>query len=66
MSKKWTGMLNDSGRPHVYPIDDLRPHDIEGECWCKPTYDEGVVVHHSMDRREEFEKAAGKIARVMS
>ncbi len=39
---------------HVIPIDDLREH--EGvECWCHPTEDEGVYVHHAMDLREQFE-----------
>jgi hypothetical protein len=41
--------------PHVCPVDDLRPHDLNADCWCQPTDDDGVMVHHSMDRREEFE-----------
>ena len=41
----------------VYPIGDLREHDPDNAgCWCQPTYDDGVLVHHSMDRREEFEE----------
>jgi hypothetical protein len=45
----------------VYPLADLRDHDLGDErCWCHPTYDEGVLVHHSMDRREELE--AGRLA----
>jgi hypothetical protein len=44
----------------VYPIDDLRPHilpdsEADGPCWCNPTDDEGVTVHHSLDGREMFE-----------
>jgi hypothetical protein len=42
--------------PHVYPLGDLRDHTLTMECWCHPTDDEGVMVHHSMDRREEFEE----------
>ena len=41
----------------VYPLEDLREHDPDSpECWCVPTYDDGVLVHHAMDRREEFEQ----------
>lgn len=40
----------------VIPINDLRPHVVDGPCWCNPTNDDGVLVHHSMDRREEFEE----------
>ena len=40
----------------VYPIADLRGHDIYSEkCWCHPFWDDGVLVHQSMDRREEYE-----------
>lgn len=39
---------------HVYPKDDLRDHEDEN-CWCKPTDDEGLIVHHSMDKREDYE-----------
>lgn len=41
--------------PHVVPIDDLREHQPVN-CWCCPTIDENVLVHHSMDLREEFER----------
>lgn len=40
--------------PHVIPINDLRPHDID-DCWCNPWEDDGVMVHNSADRREEYE-----------
>ena len=40
--------------PHVVPVDDLREHDPEN-CWCCPTFNEDMWVHHSMDKREEFE-----------
>lgn len=43
---------------HLAPIDDLRPHDLSGDCWCHPEQDEesGVWIHNSMDRREEYEE----------
>lgn len=40
---------------HVVPLDDLKEHDVDGACWCHPTDDEGVLVHHSMDGREKIE-----------
>ena len=43
---------------HVIPTNDLREHENNANCWCNPTEDEdypGVFVHHSMDRREEYE-----------
>jgi hypothetical protein len=46
---------------HVIPINDLREHTASVGCWCKPTEDDewpDVWVHHSMDRREDYE--AGK------
>jgi hypothetical protein len=52
----WLAELNDKGIPHVTPVDDLRPHDVDGECWCRPWMDDHVVVHNSMDRREEYER----------
>lgn len=40
---------------NVWPEADLRPHVLSDECWCHPTDDEGILVHHSMDKREDFE-----------
>ena len=42
----------------VWPMDDLREHDIGGAttCWCRPRLDGDVLVHNSMDRREEYER----------
>jgi hypothetical protein len=47
----------------VIPVNDLRDHESLATCWCRPTEDEetpGLFVHHSMDRREEFEPDGGK------
>lgn len=43
---------------HVVPLNDLREHEAIKDCWCKPTEDavDDVWVHHSMDKREEFEE----------
>ena len=40
----------------VLPLDDLREHEEGVGCWCRPTVDEGVIVHHSMDGREQDEE----------
>lgn len=44
---------------HVYPLNDLREHDMSPACWCRPELmedDEGgdVLVHNSLDRRELY------------
>jgi hypothetical protein len=41
---------------HVIPIGDIREHVSRSDCWCEPTFDDGVMVHHAMDRREEYEQ----------
>lgn len=43
---------------HVVPINDLREHTASVDCWCQPTEDDewpDVLVHHSMDQREDYE-----------
>ncbi len=45
---------------HVYPLGDLREHELTVDCWCEPLMEEGdvgvLVIHNSMDRREEYEE----------
>jgi hypothetical protein len=43
---------------HVVPVNDLREHVTDGDCWCNPTIDEEyfIVIHHSMDERETYEE----------
>lgn len=53
---KWQATASENGERHVIPIDDLRPHTETWRCWCQPTADDGVWVHHSLDKREEFER----------
>lgn len=47
---------------HVIPLDDLRPHAEKIDCWCRPTLDGDVLVHHALDRREEYEVGARKLS----
>lgn len=48
-----------SVQTHVYPVDDLRDHEMTELCWCKPEVlvdeVEDIVVHNSMDGREAYE-----------
>jgi hypothetical protein len=42
---------------HVYPLNDLREHDLESTmCECEPRIDwdqsEAIVIHNSFDGRE--------------
>lgn len=52
-------VMEDEGHIHVYPINDLKEHVLEGlTCWCRPEEnDDGVIVHNSLDRREEYENS---------
>ena len=43
---------------HVIPLNDLREHDEDCNCWCHPTEDDeydDLYIHNSMDGREKFE-----------
>lgn len=45
---------------HVYPVNDLKPHDTTGNpCPCDPAIDlkNRLVVHNSYDGREAVEAA---------
>ena len=45
---------------HLIPLDDLKDHepDFKGACWCRPIQnEEGLWVHNSVDRREDYEDA---------
>lgn len=53
-------MPGQGDRWHVVPINDLREHQESIECWCRPIIDGDVVVHNSMDRREEYENGRKK------
>lgn len=44
---------------HIFPINDLIEHNTEGfECPCNPEidFDNEIVIHSSLDRRECFEE----------
>ena len=50
MSGGWEVWQTDLGEIHVTPASEEHSHTCE--CWCKPTLDGTVWVHHSADRRE--------------
>lgn len=56
--------MGDSVWYHIYPENDLVEHDTsgngEGCCICNPTidYENFLIIHDSLDRRECFEKRA--------
>ena len=48
---------------HVYPLNDMLPHDVEHgtECWCQPAVvavvdGARVIAHTSADGRELIER----------
>lgn len=48
---------------HIYPTNDLKPHQLEGKyCECSPTIEmiKGgyILIHRSYDRRENKEVGA--------
>jgi hypothetical protein len=52
-----------NGKPHsmhVVPCGDLKRHQLDRTCWCKPCQDEelGFWVHNSADGREKYEEGA--------
>jgi hypothetical protein len=52
----WMATTTDDGIPCVYPLSDLRQHEVAGhQCWCKPFRKDDVIVHNAMDRREDSE-----------
>jgi hypothetical protein len=45
----------------VVPLHDLREHEVNGSCWCRPQRNEDDVwIHNSMDGREAFETGQRK------
>ena len=48
---------------HVYPLEDLREHEITTQCWCHPEVDEDdeICVHNALDGREAYESGERKV-----
>lgn len=47
---------------HIVPVEDVREHETEPTCWCRPDWEaEGCMyVHHAMDEREAYERGERK------
>lgn len=56
MSAAWAVHRRSTGQLVVVPLDDLAEHVIEGQCWCQPYEEDGVLIHNSADRREQRER----------
>lgn len=43
---------------HVIPMQDLREHEADAQCWCHPERDEeyDIYLHHALDGREAYER----------
>lgn len=44
---------------HVLPCGDLRPHQLDPICWCRPVADDEdptMLIHNSADGRESYER----------
>lgn len=58
-SRKWRRINGNAMRDiHIIPIDDLKEHEHSDQCWCRPARDSEenrVVVHNSLDGREQYE-----------
>jgi hypothetical protein len=52
----------DGAGHHIYPPNDLKDHVLDrgGTCWCKPEELEGIWIHNSMDKREEYDNGRQK------
>ncbi len=46
---------------HVYPLEDAKPHDLNGPCPCGAILDGNVVIHNSFDGREILERAKAAV-----
>jgi len=58
--KQWATGKGEAGRDtHVWPLNDLRKHDLTKDCWCDPRkdYEEfDLYIHRLMDKRELYEQ----------
>ena len=56
----WENYVTDNGDCHVMPVDDLKPHCLDTDCWCRPEEleSEGCIIfsHSAMDDRESYER----------
>ena len=46
----------------VKPVNDMKEHINGEDCWCQPSYENGVFTHNAMDCREEYENGKRKMS----
>ena len=51
----WFVWADHDGQMHAIPANE--DHDHARSCWCRPTLDDGVLVHHSCDETPEKDHA---------
>lgn len=60
-------MMRRTAAWHVVPLGDLRDHEPNSDCWCRPALlddddnDSDVYIHHSLDGRELYETGERKL-----
>jgi hypothetical protein len=55
MAERGWGVYLEEDAIHVIPVRDQKEHSMTDDCWCAPTIELGVVIHHSADKREKME-----------
>lgn len=50
---------------HLLPVNDLREHDMDDECWCEPSSEpqtDGsfVMLHYAVHGRDDYEDGRRK------
>lgn len=56
MSKMWEVVRGRDAVRHVIPAEDVREHEPLAKCWCAPTEDDGVLVHHATDEGDGLKR----------
>ena len=48
---------------HVWPLGDLRPHQIDNpDCACGTFFVDHILVHNAFDGREQYERGERKMS----
>jgi hypothetical protein len=59
---KWASVTADNvdgyiTQYHIMPVDDMKPHTLHHDCWCKPFEDpwtNDMWIHKALDNREWY------------
>lgn len=65
MKKDWIRDSNESsGLVDIMPLNDLVNHVYGQGCFCKPQKDGMIIIHNSLDQREDSEKIFNATANI--